>query len=321
RIPTTDLYFANAFKPWAAKYKTFRSEGPNSFSNEQAIVICREEKKIITRRLLNQNKKRIYYVIDDNLWDIENINSIPFDYKKKLISLREGQHKEIINRSTVIIVSSEFLQNKYRERGYNTFLINPYWSEKIPNSWTFSGLNKNSPLRIGYLGTASHVDDRNFTMQVYQGLLENDANVELTIIGYDGVAKNIRAEPKLKIEKYKNWALYRKHMQNQKFDVLLYPSLPSNFNNARSMNKLIEHAVYGALGVYSESWPYAEMVSSKRIGITLKNNADLWIDRLTLLSRERNFQDFVGDPSDITNINEAARLSQIDYWSTAFDIK
>ena len=305
---------------WATKCKTFRSEGPNSFSNDQSIIICRKEKKSIVRRLLKQNKKKIYYVIDDNLWDIERLNSIPFDYKKKLINLREGQHTEIINRSAVVVVSSEYLQNKYRERGYNTFLINPYWSEKIPNTWSFSSLNRNSPLRIGYLGTASHVNDRNFTMRVYQGLLENGANVELTIMGSDGVADTLRAEPKLKIENYKNWTFYRRHIESQKFDVLLYPSLPSDFNNARSMNKLIEHAVCGGLGVYSETWQYAEMVNSKRIGITWKNDADLWIDRLTLLSRKRNFQDYVGDLSEITHINEEARLAQIAYWSAAFGI-
>ena len=153
-----------------------------------------------------------------------------------------------------MIVPSEIIESKYRERGYNTVRLNPYWSEDIPNSWNFVEQNNHSPLKIGYLGTASHVDGRRFVIQVYQGLLESRANVELTIIGSDGIDKKLLKEKKIKIQKYEKWNSYRNLIQNLKFDILLYPIFPSNFNDARSMNKIVEHAVCGGLGVYSDSW-------------------------------------------------------------------
>ena len=186
---------------WASKIANLRCEGRNSFSNEKLIIISRKEKKNIVRRLLEYKNKIIYYIIDDNLWDIETSSAIPFNYKKRLIELRDGQHAEIIKFAEAVIVPSEFLREKYQERGYKAFRMNPFWSEKIPDVWNFEKLNNQSPLRIGYLGTASHVDDRNFVIQVYQGLLESRANVELTIFGIDGINKNILKEKKNKNSK------------------------------------------------------------------------------------------------------------------------
>jgi hypothetical protein len=313
--PTTDLYFANACMPWISKTDKIIHEGPNSFSNEKAIIIFRQESKSTIRRLLKKRNKIIYYVIDDNLWDIENDQSIPNKYKNKLIKLRDGQHADIIKIAETVIVPSEIIESKYRERGYNTVRLNPYWSEDIPNSWNFVEHNNHSPLKIGYLGTASHVDDRRFVIQVYQGLLESRANVELTIIGSDGIDKKLLNEKKIKIQKYEQWNSYRNLIQNLKFDILLYPIFPSKFNDARSMSKIVEHALCGGLGVYSDSWEHADTVSSNRIGFTWKNDANLWIDRLTLLSRKRNLRDYVGDIKNIKIFNEQARLKQIEYWS------
>jgi hypothetical protein len=315
RLPTTDLYFANACMPWISKSSKIRCEGPNSFSNERAVIICRQDNKNIVRRLIKDRNKVIYYIIDDNLWDIDNDNSLPKKYKKRLIKLRDGQHADIIKIAETVIVPSEIIESKYRERGYNTVRLNPYWSEDIPNSWNFVEHNNHSPLKIGYLGTASHVDDRRFVIQVYQGLLESRANVELTIIGSDGIDKKLLNEKKIKIQKYEQWNSYRNLIQNLKFDILLYPIFPSKFNDARSMSKIVEHALCGGLGVYSDSWEHADTVSSNRIGFTWKNDANLWIDRLTLLSRKRNLRDYVGDIKNIKIFNEQARLKQIEYWS------
>lgn len=315
--PTTDLYFSNACMPWISKIDKITHEGPNSFSNEKAVIICRQESKNTIFRLLKNRNKIIYYVIDDNLWDIENDYSIPNKYKNRLIKLRDGQHADIINIAEAIIVPSETIELKYRERGYNTVRLNPYWSEDIPNSWNFTNQSKNSPLKIGYLGTASHVDDRRFVIQVYQGLLERNANVELTIIGSDGIDKKLLKEKKIKIRKYEKWNSYRNSIQNLNFDILLYPIFPSNFNDARSINKIVEHAVCGGLGVYSDSWNYADIVSLNRIGFTWENDTNLWIDRLNLLSRQRNLQDYVGDINIIRYFNEKNRLKQIEYWSNA----
>jgi len=317
RIPTTDLYFANACMSWASKSPQFRCEGKNSFSNEKSIIICRKEKNHIFRRLIKQKNKLFYYIIDDNLWDIEESNDLPLNYKNKLIKLRDGQHSEIIKMSEAVIVPSNILRDKYRERGYRSFRMNPFWSENIPDVWNFEKLNNHSPLRIGFLGTASHVDDRKFVIQVYQGLLESCANVELTIFGVDGIHKKFLNSKKIKIQKYKNWESYRNIIRNLNFDILLYPILQSKFNDARSLNKIVEHAVCGGLGVYSESWEHADIINSTRIGLTWKNNVDYWVENLTLLSVTRNFQEYAGNISNVKILNEKSRLDQIEYWSNA----
>lgn len=314
RIPTTDLYFANSYLFDFSKGKNIKIEGPNSFSNDGSIIICRREEISIVRRLMKDRQKKLYYIIDDNLWCLDKNLNLPDHYRERLIKLRDGVHAEIIESASKIVVSSRNLELEYRERGYNTFSIDPYWSETINHKWNFEGQNIKSPLRIGYLGTRSHVEGRKFVSNVFEGLLNKCANVKLVVFDSYNISKKVREHADVKVLKYKSWNTYRKILRSLNLDILLYPFFSSDFDNARSLNKIFEHAVCGGLGIYSANWMHADIVKTNGIGVTLDNVCEVWVDEIFKFGRERNFEQYEGTLGRVNELNECARLKQLKFW-------
>lgn len=313
-IPTTDIYFLNSNRE-----SGLRREGINSFSTRRTIVVCRRDHPAVVQRLLGEKNKRIYYVIDDNLWAAEHDLSLPENYRERLLDLRNGQHKMLSTAAETIVVASHALYEIYDRQGFRVKLLDPYWSEALSSDWSFRTLPDKAPLRIGYLGTASHAADRKFVLEVFEKLLATGANVELTIVGEDNVPPHLPRHPKLRILKHLAWYFYRRRLFKHRFDVLLYPLLPSSFNDARSSNKLAEHAVCGGVGVYSDSWAYSDFVRANRVGLVWKNDVGTWTDNLLSLSIERNFQDLVGPINPVHDRNALAGEEQQHFWSKCLD--
>lgn len=313
-IPTTDIYFLNSNRE-----RSLQREGVNSFSTRDTVVVCRRDHPGVVERLLNEKTKRLYYVIDDNLWAADHDVSLPELYRQRLLSLRNGQHNKLATAADTIVVPSPALFEVYEQQGFQVKMLDPFWSEALSTDWCFHDLPADAPLRIGYLGTASHAADRKFVLEIFENLLATGANVELTIVGDHDVPPQLSTHPKLRVLRHLDWYFYRKRLFKHRFDVLLYPVIPSSFNDARSANKLAEHAVCGGVGVYSDSWAYADFVRINRVGLVWKNNVRTWVDNLLSLSIERNFQDLVGSLTPVHDRNEIAGREQKAFWSACLD--
>jgi hypothetical protein len=87
------------------------------------------------------------------------------------------------------------------------------------------------------------------------------------------------------------WAAYREGLARRRFHLGLYPLMDTPFNRARSVNKLIEHAVVGAAGLYSRSWPEAWRATEAGAGLVLRNRPAEWSAAIDhLLARPRALQ-------------------------------
>lgn len=313
-IPTTDIYFRNANRD-----RGLSREGINSFSTREAVVVCRRDHPNVVQRLLGDKTKRLYYVIDDNLWAADHDPSLPEIYRQRLLNLRNGQHNMLAGAADTIVVPSPALSEMYEQLGFRVKMLDPYWSETLSEDWSFKSLPTGAPLRIGYLGTASHASDRKFVLEIFEKLLAAGANVELTIVGEENVPPQLIGHPQLSILRHLNWHFYRRRLFKHRFDILLYPVMPSSFNDARSANKLTEHAVCGGVGVYSDSWTYADFVRSNRVGLVWKNDIRIWTENLLSLSIERNFRDLVGSLKPVHERNALAGKAQQTFWSECLD--
>ena len=73
------------------------------------------------------------------------------------------------------------------------------------------------------------------------------------------------------------WAEYRCGLGGRRFHLALYPLMDTPFNRARSVNKLIEHAVVGAAGLYSRNWAEAWRAEHGGGGLVLRNRRIDWV--------------------------------------------
>lgn len=320
-IPTTDLYFLNACRALVGGVwhkRPIKREGANSFSCGSSLIVCRRDEDTVVDQLLARQNIRLFYIIDDDLWAAEKDPTLPDAYQKRLAHLREGQHRRLAERAETIIVSSPSLAAIYQQRGHKVEYLPPYWSDRFAPLHHFDMLAEGAPLEIGYLGTASHRADREFVMGVFEKLLTSNAHVRLTMVGASELPDGLQGHPKLRIIKPLPWVRHRRRLSRLRFHLLLYPTLPTPFNASRSCNKLIEHAVSGGIGLYSDNWGYAALVADQSLGLVLKNETALWARTIADCTQNLTRNQADGVNRKVADINGAAGAAQKRFWAQLF---
>lgn len=283
-IPTTDLYFGNAMRssirlrPGSPKRSILRV-GANSFVCGKQAVVCRRDDERVVAALLARDDLRLTYVIDDDLDGAEADETLPDDYRRQLARLREGQYAALIERAETVVVPAEVLAAKYAERK-ETALLDPHWSEAFADERHFAALESNAPIDIAYLGSVTHGADRAFVFEVMARLLGRNPRLRLTLVSAAPLGNALDRHPRVRRLRPLPWFLYRRRLARQRFHLALYPMLDTPFNRGRSLNKLIEHAVVGAVGVYSADWAFADRVRHGETGFLAENAVANWADTI-----------------------------------------
>jgi hypothetical protein len=107
-------------------------------------------------------------------------------------------------------------------------------------------------------------------------------------------------------------------VRKQRFHLGLYPLPDMPFNRARSRNKLLEHGIVGAVGIYDRAWRAADILSDQAI-FAADNEKD-WTQTLSsalerpeslrhLMLQGRPILDRLNDPS-----------TQRCFWSELLDV-
>ena len=322
-LPTTDLYILNACRPWLDqppfKAGAIRRVGANSFICGDAIIVSRRDSNSVVQKLLRRTDKRLYYIIDDNLWAADDDISLPDDYRRRLIALREGQHRLLCERAHTIVVSSKVIEEIYRDRGHQVVQLDPYWSEPFADHSHFETLRDGAPVEIGYLGSGTHMADRAFVVQVFEELLAKGLNCRLTMIGTKGVPDSLATHPRFRSLSNLPWSRYRKRLTKLRFHLLLYPMIPSAFNQSRSINKVIEHAVVGGIGIYSDTWTHAREVEKNSAGYLVNNDATNWSKAISTFAGSDQIVSVSAMRDFIYEANQTSLMTQLGFWKTTLE--
>ncbi len=300
-IPTTDLYFLNACRHWIRTRPTslapLRQLGVNTFVSDAQIVVCRYDTPGLVRRALDDSRRRLIYVIDDDLWAAEDDATLPDRYRRRLIKLREGQHRALVDRADTIVVSSSRLAERYTAQK-RVVALDPHWSDPFADASHFETLDARSVIRVGYLGTASHAADRAFAATVIENLLSTDDRVIGTMVGTANVSSTLLRHKRFQILQPSSWPRYRARIQRIRLHIALYPLMCTPFNRCRSRNKQIEHAVVGGVGIYSPQWDFAEQIKMDGAGLVVDICPNTWVETV---------QRAIASPKRLKQIQNTAR--------------
>ncbi|MDJ0933209.1 hypothetical protein [Breoghania sp.] len=76
--------------------------------------------------------------------------------------------------------------------------------------------------------------------------------------------------------------------------------LDTPFNRGRSINKVIEHAMLGAVGLYSEEWCFANEIRDGETGLLAPNEVGAWVDAILAA---------ISDPQGLRAMQNKARAA------------
>ncbi len=268
--PTADLYFINACGDFLGAGVTRLA--PTVFASASACLVMRHEMR--AQRL--PGARRLIYFIDDAVDQGVGDASLPFLYRQKLRLVERASARRIGPRVAVAVVGSAELARRHAPR-IETHLIHPYWSEPI------AGLEHFAPVLTGagwvdiaYLGSAVERADLAFLWPVIGAVLAAHPRVRFHLAERHRVPAGLAGHPRVVRIPGLGWGAYRAGLARRRFHLALYPLMDTEFNRARSLNKLIEHGVVGAAALYSRSWGEAWRAGEGGAGLTLRNRRDDW---------------------------------------------
>jgi hypothetical protein len=219
--------------------------------------------------------------MDDDLFDPAGFGVLPRKYAAKLRRLAWHRRRTILGWFQEFWVSTPTLAERYASLKPQLIPLHPQ-SRVVERIRSFT---------LGYHGTASHQQELLWLYPLIVELQARYSNTLVEVYGDSKVRQVYGTLPRVQVQHPVPWEQYRQFTAGQHLDLLLCPLLDNSFNAARAAVKFFDAVRLGAVGLYSNRFPYATFVRDGQDGLLLGDDPQQWlstIDRLLRQPQERD---------------------------------
>lgn len=313
--PTADLYFRNACSDFLNG--PVRQLAPTVFASQHACLVMRHA----LRAGSLPERRRLIYMIDDDVEAGTQDLSLPFLYRQKLRMVEQPAERRLARKAGVAVVASETLAKAYRPL-METHVLRPYWSEAFAPLDHFDRMDvPDANVDLAYLGSVVHKSDLEFLLPVLACLLARHENLRIHIPERHSLPMAFDQHPRVLRIPGLGWTAYRASIRKRRFHIALYPLLNTPFNRARSLNKLIEHAVVGAAPIYSADWAESARETQQVSAVRVPNRVHAWAEAASALIRApHRAREIAHGAQDLARrLNNPAHQRQL--WHALFELR
>lgn len=273
--PTADLYFRNACGDLLDGQ--VEEIAPTVFASSSACLVMRHAMR--APRL--PSRRRLIYLIDDDVDAGTTDDTLPFLYRQKLRMVEQPAGRRLGRFAGVAVVSSPVLARLFMPL-LQTHMLRPYWSDPFAALTHFDQLD-NDWIEMAYLGSSVHRSDLRFLAPIVVRLLDQFPQLRFHLPERHRLPLGLDRHPRVHPIRGLGWTAYRRAISGRQFHLALYPLMDTPFNRARSVNKLIEHAVVGAAPVYSSTWHEGLKARDAGAGLAVPNDPEAWFQSVCRL--------------------------------------
>jgi hypothetical protein len=290
RMPTTDLYFLNPLAELRRQGSTVpppRYLAPNVYLVDRTGVIVRYGRATDLQRLQGEGARQIVYIADDDFAAGAVDPGLPEKYRARLAAFVESDWPALTAAAELIVVPGTVLAKLY---GAKAVIMPPAWAWRPANTEHFV---KPKRLEIAHLGTGSHNSDFAPLAPMLAKLLPEYPRARLTLFAGGAAPDVLKRHPQVVVRHPLSWWRYKRALPGMRFHLALYPLGQTPFNEARSANKLYEHALVGAASLMSPN-PALLIAAGSDLKNTFVRDGEDWANRITaLLARPGTMSDHV----------------------------
>ncbi|MEM9145613.1 MAG: hypothetical protein AAGC57_05390 [Pseudomonadota bacterium] len=261
--PTADLYLLNACRDWVGPDRPIQRLAPGVFVSRETLLVLRHAGGLQTW----PERRRRIWLIDDDVEATIADPTTPMGQRLKLRLFERRHGDRLCQDEARIVVSSAALAKIHP----GACLIRPSWGLPLAD---LAHQTEPGPLRLAFLSSAVHRGDLAMLAPVLRAVLDS-GRAELFVPANHALGR-LRGHPLVRPVAATSWPDWRTWLTRQRMHLALYPLRDTAVNRARSANKIIEHAVVGAAGLYSESWPEASRIARRNAGLVLPSDPEAW---------------------------------------------
>lgn len=217
----------------------------------------------------------VVYLLDDDIPSAAGASELPLFYGMKT-TWRYARIRRMLGRlCSEVWVSTPELARRYASSAPR--VCEPRYISPEPC--------RDEPVIYFYHGTWAHRREIEWLVPVVRQVQEIVPHAWFEIMGTDRVRRLYRGIPRVRVVHPMPWADYLAYAGTVRYQVGLAMCFETNFNLARSHNKVFDITRLGAAGIYSEILPYAEKVAHGVTGLLCENTEEAWVKAITSLLR------------------------------------
>lgn len=310
-IPTLDIYFRGPLKQiisdhvFATSKRPVRRLGPYSFFANGRVVIIRYITRRELRKIHSLKPARCYYLIDDDLQAVAHDQTLPEYYRKKLMLFAREMLPDILALADTIVAPNPLIHQTYPDK--ISLLLNPSFSALCRD---FSHFEQASNVNVLFSGTRSHINDLLLISDVMVDICRRHPYVRFTTFMGNHAPGSLKGLENIIHRQAKPWTDFRRILQTERYHIALAPYRDTPFNRARSINKILDHAAFGAAALYSNRPPFVGTIEHGRNGKLLDDQPESWrgaiedlisnMSSACQLAKEGvSFAQMIGDPENV----------------------
>jgi len=248
-----------------------RRIGQNSFVCKNTAVIIRYATRAELELIRTIKPQNCAYVIDDDLSLLDLDSSLPMDYRNRLSVFKTGILPEILQLSDTIIAPNALICESYGDK--TCLLLDPSYTSLCDD---FSHFDEPGKIDMVFSGTRSHLDDLEFIAEAVLAICKRYKHVSFTTFLGKYAPGNLQDTENIIHRRPVSWKEFKRNQKKQFFHIALAPYKDTRFNRARSINKLFDHAAFGAAGIYSDMPPLSTAIEHGKEGLLIREDTGAW---------------------------------------------
>lgn len=242
-------------------------------------LICVRGCEYLTLKIVQAAKKaerKVVYFLDDDLLDIpKNISCSEYFDNDEI----KGNLIKILEQSDINWCVNDLILEKYRK-----YTKGRWFTGKVPVEilQIEEKCGNSETINVLYAGSKDHTENvRKFVTPAVKILKDEFKNVRFTFIG---VNPNIEESEQVIVKTYfEDYDEYKNYVKNGNFDIGLAPIKTDDFYCCKYYNKFIEYTSIGAVGVYTRSKPYTQIIIDRSNGLLCDNTVEEWYNAIRCL--------------------------------------
>lgn len=282
--PSADFFVLPALKKAGAVVHrcTFIETPEKQFLSGAVIIFIRYVPAAWKRLIIEDSRviNKIYFFMDDDLFDLRSFKSLPLHYQIKLVRLSWRQQYWLKQIGANLLVSTDYLAAKYSDWRPGILFPKP----ALPLT------QDEESITVFYHGSGSHMAEIKWLYPVMEQVLKTNEQVFFQVFGNDSIKKMYSPLSRVSVVHPMSWKSYQAMLKHSQLDIGLAPLLDGSFNDARSYTKFFDITMAGGVGIYPEDSVFANVVKHESNGFLLPMKQDAWIAEICRLAENKEIR-------------------------------
>lgn len=292
-LPTEDIYFLESAAPalraqglnvtrivaprtWGAVWR----HGRNVLRQHAGahVIVCRSLPPSWQRWLARHRQRFGYvaYLIDDDIEAAASDPTLPAAYRKRMAAIARRQ-PHLLQLCDEVVACSDALAERFTSLHERVSVLTPPLIASLPSLEHFAEPpSASSPWRVGFYGTRAHLQDLQHIAPALSALQQTQRGTHLEVMLGKFTPADIAELPNTTMPEPLPWQAFRRYQARQQVHIGLAPLLATRFNAGKSFIKFLDIAAMGGVGIYSNRYPYDQVVKHGINGLLVGDSPEEW---------------------------------------------